>query len=133
MRRSRNSGRRQRAGRLSYANTHPMFTKRNFPNFYRIVPNVRYLDVARVEFVKLHGWKRVGTLCQDDPRYTLVRNNGATPATHWYVTRGHLRYTLVRNIVINSDAHPQFTKKMRMLRPRGEIVSQSIMPHTNCR
>ena len=50
-----------------------MFTKRNFPNFYRIVPNVRYLDVARVEFVKLHGWKRVGTLCQDDPRYTLVR------------------------------------------------------------
>ncbi|XP_043240223.1 gamma-aminobutyric acid type B receptor subunit 2-like isoform X2 [Amphibalanus amphitrite] len=59
---------------LSYANTHPMFTKRNFPNFYRIVPNVRYLDVARVEFVKLHGWKRVGTLCQDDPRYTLAHN-----------------------------------------------------------
>ena len=69
---------------LSYANTHPMFTKRNFPNFYRIVPNVRYLDVARVEFVKLHGWKRVGTLCQDDPRYTLVgisRLRGAAGAS----------------------------------------------------
>ena len=58
---------------LSYANTHPMFTKHNFPNFYRMVPNVRNLDVARVEFVRQRGWKRVGTLCQDDPRYTLVR------------------------------------------------------------
>ncbi|XP_066144261.1 gamma-aminobutyric acid type B receptor subunit 2 isoform X2 [Euwallacea fornicatus] len=59
---------------LSYADTHPMFTKENFPNFFRIVPSDNAFNAPRLALLKEFNWTRVGTLYQNEPRYSLAHN-----------------------------------------------------------
>ena len=57
---------------LSYADTHPMFTKKSYPNFFRIVPSESAFNAPRVKLLKAFNWTRVGTLYQNEPRFALV-------------------------------------------------------------
>ncbi|XP_060533297.1 gamma-aminobutyric acid type B receptor subunit 2 isoform X2 [Cylas formicarius] len=59
---------------LSYADTHPMFTKENFPNFFRIVPSENAFNAPRLALMKEFNWTRVGTIYQNEPRYSLAHN-----------------------------------------------------------
>ncbi|XP_019875177.2 gamma-aminobutyric acid type B receptor subunit 2 isoform X2 [Aethina tumida] len=59
---------------LSYADTHPMFTKENFPNFFRIVPSENAFNPPRLSLLKKFNWTRVGTIYQNEPRYSLAHN-----------------------------------------------------------
>ncbi|GLV37062.1 metabotropic GABA-B receptor subtype 2 [Carabus blaptoides fortunei] len=59
---------------LSYADTHPMFTKENFPNFFRIVPSENAFNSPRLSLLKEFNWTRVGTVYQNEPRYSLAHN-----------------------------------------------------------
>ncbi|XP_017778907.1 PREDICTED: gamma-aminobutyric acid type B receptor subunit 2 [Nicrophorus vespilloides] len=59
---------------LSYADTHPMFTKDNFPNFFRIVPSENAFNPPRLSLLKEFNWTRVGTIYQNEPRYSLAHN-----------------------------------------------------------
>ncbi|XP_030763636.1 gamma-aminobutyric acid type B receptor subunit 2 isoform X2 [Sitophilus oryzae] len=59
---------------LSYADTHPMFTKENFPNFFRIVPSENAFNPPRLSLLKEFNWTRVGTIYQNEPRYSLAHN-----------------------------------------------------------
>ncbi|XP_050310486.1 gamma-aminobutyric acid type B receptor subunit 2 isoform X2 [Anthonomus grandis grandis] len=59
---------------LSYADTHPMFTKENFPNFFRIVPSDNAFNSPRLSLLKEFNWTRVGTIYQNEPRYSLAHN-----------------------------------------------------------
>ncbi|KAJ8954123.1 hypothetical protein NQ318_005717, partial [Aromia moschata] len=46
---------------LSYADTHPMFTKENFPNFFRIVPSENAFNSPRLSLLKEFNWtKKIG-------------------------------------------------------------------------
>ncbi|KAG8199600.1 hypothetical protein JTE90_009436 [Oedothorax gibbosus] len=56
---------------LTYADTHPMYTKENYPNFFRVVPSETAFNPARVALLKYYNWTRVGTLYQNSPRYDL--------------------------------------------------------------
>ncbi|CAM1321031.1 GABBR2 (predicted) [Pycnogonum litorale] len=56
---------------LSYADTHPMFVKDKFPNFYRVVPSENEFNPARLKLLKHFNWTRVGILYQNEPRYEL--------------------------------------------------------------
>lgn len=58
---------------LSYADTHPMFTTNSFPNFFRVVPSENALNAPRVALLLHFNWTRVGTIYQNEPRYSLVR------------------------------------------------------------
>ncbi|CAG9830654.1 unnamed protein product [Diabrotica balteata] len=53
---------------LSYADTHPMFTKENFPNFFRIVPSENAFNAPRLSLLKEFNWTKVGTIYQNEPR-----------------------------------------------------------------
>lgn len=59
---------------LSYADTHPMFTKENFPNFFRIVPSENAFNSPRLSLLREFNWTRVGTIYQNEPRYSLAHN-----------------------------------------------------------
>ncbi|KAK9876297.1 hypothetical protein WA026_012595 [Henosepilachna vigintioctopunctata] len=59
---------------LSYADTHPMFTKENFPNFFRIVPSENAFNPPRLSLLRTFNWTRVGTIYQNEPRYSLAHN-----------------------------------------------------------
>ncbi|KAL3272277.1 hypothetical protein HHI36_022757 [Cryptolaemus montrouzieri] len=59
---------------LSYADTHPMFTKENFPNFFRIVPSENAFNPPRLSLLREFNWTRVGTIYQNEPRYSLAHN-----------------------------------------------------------
>lgn len=59
---------------LSYADTHPMFTKKHFPNFFRIVPSENAFNPPRLSLLKEFNWTRVGTIYQNEPRYSLAHN-----------------------------------------------------------
>ncbi|RZC34862.1 7tm 3 and/or ANF receptor domain containing protein [Asbolus verrucosus] len=59
---------------LSYADTHPMFTKDSFPNFFRIVPSENAFNSPRLSLLKEFNWTRVGTIYQNEPRYSLAHN-----------------------------------------------------------
>ncbi|KAK5637996.1 hypothetical protein RI129_012291 [Pyrocoelia pectoralis] len=59
---------------LSYADTHPMFTKDSFPNFFRIVPSENAFNRPRLSLLKEFNWTRVGTIYQNEPRYSLAHN-----------------------------------------------------------
>nr|XP_023028278.1 gamma-aminobutyric acid type B receptor subunit 2-like [Leptinotarsa decemlineata] len=59
---------------LSYADTHPMFTKENFPNFFRIVPSENAFNSPRLSLLKQFNWTKVGTIYQNEPRYSLAHN-----------------------------------------------------------
>ncbi|XP_029170318.1 gamma-aminobutyric acid type B receptor subunit 2, partial [Nylanderia fulva] len=63
-----------RLTQLSYADTHPMFTTNNFPNFFRVVPSENALNAPRVALLVHFNWTRVGTIYQNEPRYSLVHN-----------------------------------------------------------
>ncbi|XP_055937587.1 gamma-aminobutyric acid type B receptor subunit 2-like isoform X1 [Argiope bruennichi] len=56
---------------ITYADTHPMYTKENYPNFFRAVPSETAFNPARVALLKYYNWTRVGTLYQNSPRYDL--------------------------------------------------------------
>jgi gamma-aminobutyric acid type B receptor len=57
---------------LSYADTHPMFTKEDFPNFFRVVPSENAFNAPRLKLLREFNWTRVGTIYQNEPRYSLV-------------------------------------------------------------
>ena len=57
---------------LSYADTHPMFTKQHFPNFFRVVPSENAFNAPRLKLLQEFNWTRVGTIYQNEPRYSLV-------------------------------------------------------------
>ncbi|KAF5284264.1 hypothetical protein FQR65_LT00265 [Abscondita terminalis] len=59
---------------LSYADTHPMFTKESFPNFFRIVPSENAFNKPRLSLLREFNWTRVGTIYQNEPRYSLAHN-----------------------------------------------------------
>ncbi|CAK1546598.1 unnamed protein product [Leptosia nina] len=59
---------------LSYADTHPMFTKEAFPNFFRIVPSENAFNIPRIRLLEHFNWTRVGTIYQNEPRYALAHN-----------------------------------------------------------
>ena len=59
---------------LSYADTHPMFTKDAFPNFFRVVPSENAFNAPRLELLKEFNWTRIGTIYQNEPRYSLPHN-----------------------------------------------------------
>ncbi|XP_056646832.1 gamma-aminobutyric acid type B receptor subunit 2 isoform X3 [Diorhabda sublineata] len=59
---------------LSYADTHPMFTKENFPNFFRIVPSENAFNSPRLSLLKEFNWTKVATIYQNEPRYSLAHN-----------------------------------------------------------
>ncbi|EZA52652.1 Gamma-aminobutyric acid type B receptor subunit [Ooceraea biroi] len=63
-----------RLTQLSYADTHPMFTTNSFPNFFRVVPSENALNAPRVALLLHFNWTRVGTIYQNEPRYSLVHN-----------------------------------------------------------
>ncbi|KAH9366446.1 hypothetical protein HPB48_007868 [Haemaphysalis longicornis] len=60
-----------RTSELTYADTHPMYTMENYPNFFRVVPSESVFNHARVSLLKHFNWTRVGTLYQTNPRYAL--------------------------------------------------------------
>lgn len=60
---------------LSYADTHPMFTKDAFPNFFRVVPSENAFNAPRLALLKEFNWTRIGTIYQNEPRYSLPHNH----------------------------------------------------------
>ncbi|XP_044007907.1 gamma-aminobutyric acid type B receptor subunit 2 isoform X2 [Aphidius gifuensis] len=63
-----------RLTQLSYADTHPMFGSTSFPNFFRIVPSENAFNAPRVALLNHYNWTRVGTIYQNEPRYSLAHN-----------------------------------------------------------
>ncbi|XP_047350300.1 gamma-aminobutyric acid type B receptor subunit 2 isoform X5 [Vespa velutina] len=63
-----------RLTQLSYADTHPMFTSKSFPNFFRVVPSENAFNAPRVALLMHFNWTRVGTIYQNEPRYALAHN-----------------------------------------------------------
>lgn len=57
---------------LSYADTHPMFSNKDFPNFFRVVPSENAFNAPRLALLRHFNWTRVGTIYQNEPRYALV-------------------------------------------------------------
>lgn len=60
---------------LSYADTHPMFTKDAFPNFFRVVPSENAFNAPRLALLRNFNWTRIGTIYQNEPRYSLPHNH----------------------------------------------------------
>lgn len=60
---------------LSYADTHPMFTRDAFPNFFRVVPSENAFNAPRLALLKAFNWTRIGTIYQNEPRYSLPHNH----------------------------------------------------------
>lgn len=85
---------------LSYADTHPMFTRESFPNFFRVVPSENAFNAPRVALLRTFNWTRIGrwlfefvfiasivchmtqsnlsvlgTIYQNEPRYSLPHNH----------------------------------------------------------
>lgn len=59
---------------LSYADTHPMFTRDAFPNFFRVVPSENAFNAPRMALLKAFNWTRIGTIYQNEPRFSLPHN-----------------------------------------------------------
>lgn len=57
---------------LSYADTDPIFTSASFPNFFRMVPNENAFNAPRIKLLQYFNWTRVGTIYQNEPRFSLV-------------------------------------------------------------
>lgn len=60
---------------LSYADTHPMFTRDAFPNFFRVVPSENAFNAPRMALLKAFNWTRIGTIYQNEPRFSLPHNH----------------------------------------------------------
>ncbi|XP_065572000.1 gamma-aminobutyric acid type B receptor subunit 2-like isoform X2 [Artemia franciscana] len=67
---------------ISYADTHPMFTKKNYPNFFRLVPSENALNEPRIQLLKYFNWTRVGILYQTDPKFSLAHNHLLSELEH---------------------------------------------------
>jgi len=52
-----------------------MFTKDAFPNFFRVVPSENAFNAPRLALLKEFNWTRVGTVYQNEPRYSLPHNH----------------------------------------------------------
>ncbi|KAL5235333.1 hypothetical protein ACI65C_002742 [Semiaphis heraclei] len=63
-----------RITQLSYADTHPMFSNTDFPNFFRVVPSENAFNAPRLALLRHFNWTRVGTIYQNEPRYALAHN-----------------------------------------------------------
>ena len=57
---------------ISYADTHPMFTENTFPHFFRIVQSENEYNPPRLSLLRYFNWTRVGTLYQNEAKYSLV-------------------------------------------------------------
>ncbi|ODM95362.1 Gamma-aminobutyric acid type B receptor subunit 1 [Orchesella cincta] len=64
-----------KVAQLSYADMHPMFSKKNYPNLFRIVPSENEFNAPRLALLRKYNWTKVGTLYQNKPRYSLAHNN----------------------------------------------------------
>lgn len=60
---------------LTYADTHPMFTEKSFPHFFRVVPSENEFNPPRLSILRYHNWTRVGTLYQNSAKFALAHNN----------------------------------------------------------
>jgi gamma-aminobutyric acid type B receptor len=58
--------------KLTYADTHPMFTEKTFPHFFRVVPSENEFNPPRLSILRYYNWTRVGTLYQNEAKYSLV-------------------------------------------------------------
>ncbi|GJQ78108.1 GABA-B-R2 [Trypoxylus dichotomus] len=88
---------------LSYADTHPMFTKKNFPNFFRIVPSDVAFNAPRLSLLKEFNWTRVGTIYQNEPRYSLAHNRLVAELDT-------LGYLVVETQSFTNEVHTALTK-----------------------
>ena len=52
-----------------------MFTKKGYPNLYRVIPSENEYNPARLAVMKYFNWTRVGTLYQNEAKYALVAIN----------------------------------------------------------
>ena len=57
---------------MTYADTHPQFTAQSYPHFFRVVPSENEFNEPRLALLKQYNWTRVGTLYQNQARYSLV-------------------------------------------------------------
>uniref|UniRef100_A0A8B9LKZ3 Gamma-aminobutyric acid type B receptor subunit 2 n=1 Tax=Astyanax mexicanus TaxID=7994 RepID=A0A8B9LKZ3_ASTMX len=56
---------------LSFAATAPAFAnKSRYPNFFRVVPSDTAVNPALLKLLSYYGWRRVGTLTQQEERFT---------------------------------------------------------------
>ncbi|CAB4069502.1 GABBR [Lepeophtheirus salmonis] len=60
---------------LTYADTHPMFTEKVFPHFFRVVPSENEFNPPRLSILRYYNWTRVGTLYQNEAKFALAHNN----------------------------------------------------------
>ena len=74
---------------LSYADTHPMFTRKSDPNFFRIVPSENAFNAPRVKLLQSFNWTRVGTLYQNEPRFALVSSTASNILSLWSTHYDH--------------------------------------------
>ena len=88
-----------RPSQLSYADTHPMFTRKSYPNFFRIVPSENAFNAPRVELLKAFNWTRVGTLYQNEPRFALV---SALHRLVYFVRPPYCPASPIRGIIIRA-------------------------------
>lgn len=51
-----------------------MFTRENFPNFFRIVPSENAFNHPRLSLLREFNWTQVSTIYQNEPRYSLAHN-----------------------------------------------------------
>lgn len=80
-----------------------MFTKENFPNFFRIVPSENAFNPPRLSLLKEFNWTRVGTIYQNEPRYSLAHNRLVAELDM-------LGYTIVETQSFTNDVHMALSK-----------------------
>jgi Receptor family ligand binding region len=55
-----------------------MFTEKSFPHFFRVVPSENEFNPPRLSILRYYNWTRVGTLYQNEAKYSLVRMKHST-------------------------------------------------------
>lgn len=58
---------------MSYSDTHPMFTEKTYPHFFRIIQSENEYNPPRLSVLRYFNWTRVGTLYQNQAKYALVK------------------------------------------------------------
>ena len=74
-----------------------MFTPESFPNFFRVVPSENAFNLPRLKLLQQFNWTRVGTIYQNEPRYSLVRRQPA-----------HRKHALLVLIDLSNFTRPYF-------------------------
>ncbi|CAB3406168.1 unnamed protein product [Caenorhabditis bovis] len=97
---------------LSYAETHAKFASSDshelFPTFFRIVPGSRNTNMAKCKLVSHFGWKRVGTIKQNDqPRYALPHESLTNRLEHGFgvkiIHTAGVNYEQIENVGTELD------------------------------